>query len=179
MKPWMCAAALALLPVAYLGTTFAAGDPIDWADLGPVLVATLIGGLLLVFRKSIGNHLNRAEQDIRETAKVLEVVVPAEGPEVPPTSRLFGLGLVVVAGLVYGIEYALAHVVFVFFPLLLLPCGPLLLLGGLIMVHPVFFDAMVRSDRTKYPAVFRWISYAVVLAGFALSMFWLAGLRGD
>jgi hypothetical protein len=125
---------------------------------------------LLIF----GKLINRVPQSISAGAR--EVKTALVGPELPPTRRIAGVVMLVFAALAYAIEFVLAHVLFIYFPLLFLPFGALIAMGFLTVIDPRLFDALVGGQ--KYPAPLRWLSYIAVFAGLAFGAILMAGLGG-
>jgi hypothetical protein len=100
------------------------------------------------------------------------------GPRTPST-RILGFTMLGVAPILFVANYSLSAVLGIYFPFLLLPVGPLLTMGVLIVIHPRFFDALLDGERKRGDTLFRWISISMLILGLLLGVFLWAGFRGD
>jgi hypothetical protein len=96
-----------------------------------------------------------------------------------PSTRTLGLSMLVLAAILFVANYGLSAVLGIYFPFLLLPVGPLLTMGALIVIHPRFFDALLDSERKRGDTLFRWISIPTLIVGLLLGVFLWARFRGD
>jgi hypothetical protein len=166
MKPWLYGALLMLLPLVYLGVTLGSGNPVDWTALAMIALITVP---LMVLLKRGHKAPPRAPRPTAPTDGLAR-----RDEDLPPAARLLGLAMLGAAAILYGAEFVLAHVLFVYVPYAFLLIGPLTTLGVLITIHPVFVDALSPSRRAsmrpKTYAALRWTTYLTLVAGLVLGM---------
>jgi hypothetical protein len=106
-------------------------------------------------------------------------VDPASTRISTPSTRALGLVMLGFAPVLFVVNYGLSAVLGIYFPFLLLPIGPLLTMGTLIVIHPRFLDTLLDSERKRGDMLFRWISIPMLIFGLLLGVLLWARFRGD
>ena len=175
MRKKIYIAALALLPVVYVASCWLTERPVEWVVF-PLMLA-IVGPIIVVWRRTESSVRAAGQAEHRMDARL-----PSTADDSPPPPRLLGALMLGAAAVIYGAEWVLAHVVFLYLPLFYVLVGPLTTGGALILISPVFAEAVAGSARARRnPVLFgvlRYTAYVVLIAGFVIGM-QLAGRARD
>ena len=83
------------------------------------------------------------------------------------------------AFVLFAANYVLSRFLGFYYPFIVLPVGPLITLGGLVVISPWFLDVLFSDEEKKNDSTIKKTSYIFLAFGGLISVFMFAKLRGE
>lgn len=88
-----------------------------------------------------------------------------------PAPRIAGLWMLLLAGVVVGVNQLLLFFINIYFPILVALTGPVITLGIATIIDPKVLDSIASEKYKPASPIYKWGAISAILMGIVLSLF--------